>query len=233
MEEFEKEEIEMRSKDGKAWELMPKQKIKTLGIIPAREGSKRLKYKNMQPFPVGADGGLLPLAVLAMKKANECLDHTIVSMDSAVDRYNTENLVEAMRMEKVELVERPRQLGQDDTKVEDVVLYHLQDEKYKDYDTLVFMQPTSPLFSIADLQAMLKIFEKENRTIASVNKYTCKFDGACIIISKENFLKNKVFWMPPINVYLTIGFNPDIDDMSDYAVAWGITRGNIHGSKSE
>lgn len=183
--------------------------MRTLGIIPARGGSKRLRNKNMMGF----NG--VPLVATRLPLTN-ALDHTIISMDSAVDIYTLENYI--MSFPKAEIIKRPLELAQDDTPTEDVILHHLKDPKYADFDTIVLLQPTSPLFTAEHLEHLLGMFSHGTlKAIATIDHHG-KFNGSCIIIDRKEFEKHKTLWIPSMNVYV-LEESCDIDDLSDFRIA--------------
>jgi CMP-N-acetylneuraminic acid synthetase len=192
--------------------------MRTLAIIPARSGSKRLVSKNIMSF----NG--IPLVVRAAKLGNKCADYTIISMDSYVDAYNIEGFLESLS--KVEIVMRPVELAQDNSSTESVVLYHLTSVQFKDYDTLVLLQCTSPLFEEKRLEEMLKLFEDEQLP-ALATVYNGKFDGSCIIIKRDVFEKEKTFWVKGMAIF-KLDQSVDIDDLSDFRVAEAFDRGDVY-----
>jgi CMP-N-acetylneuraminic acid synthetase len=108
--------------------------LKTVAIIPARKGSKRLPRKNIRLL----DG--LPLIVHSINyaKANSgIIDRIIVSTDD-------EEVKRIAKAEGVEVIERPQILAQDLTPTIDVLRDVLNniDEKF---DDVILLQPTNPL----------------------------------------------------------------------------------------
>lgn len=192
--------------------------MKTLGIIPARGGSKRLKSKNTRHF----NG--VPLVARAMSTANYLIDHTIVSMDSEVDIYTIEDSVKTL--DKCEIVKRPFELAQDDTPIEDVITHHLKDEKYNEYDTIILLQPTSPLFKPDDLGKMLKLMEEKGLNGIATMNHHCKFEGSCVIVKRDMFQKFGL-WVPEMAAY-KLEASSDIDDMSDFVIAEAVDRGDVY-----
>jgi len=111
--------------------------LKTLAVIPARGGSKRLPSKNVRSF-LGA-----PLIAWSIRfaKAYGRFDSIVVSTDS-------EEIAAASRTEGVEVPYlRPPALATDTAASTDVVLDVLARERRlkKDYDLVALLQPTSPV----------------------------------------------------------------------------------------
>jgi CMP-N-acetylneuraminic acid synthetase len=109
-------------------------KQRTIVIIPARGGSKRLPGKNIKIL----DG--LPLIVHSINYAkanNTIIDKIIVSTDDAE--------IERIAMaEGVEVIERPDILAQDLTPTINVLEHALKSIEEK-FDNVIILQPTNPL----------------------------------------------------------------------------------------
>ncbi len=112
----------------------------TLGIIPARRGSKRLPGKNTRPF------GGKPLVEWAIEAAlgSTVLDRLVVSSD------DPEVLAIAAGFAGVIGVRRPVELAADDSPAIDYVR-HALDQSGSDFSAVAVMQPTSPLMSSGDI----------------------------------------------------------------------------------
>lgn len=105
--------------------------MKTLGIIPARRGSKRIPEKNTKDF-CGT-----PLIEHTIKIAlRSKIDHIVVTT-------NDDKVKEICSRYNVDVYTRPEELCTDEAPSLPVVLDILP--KYPSYDTGVFLQPTSPL----------------------------------------------------------------------------------------
>ena len=121
-----------------------------LAIIPARGGSKRLPNKNIRTFR----GKPLITHTIEQAKESKYLSRIIVSTDdsqiaSIARQYNTEVLI------------RPPYLsqGEDGSMIRTIkhVIEHL--DKYEGYkpDTVVILQPTSPLRTTIDIDNAIKL----------------------------------------------------------------------------
>jgi CMP-N-acetylneuraminic acid synthetase len=111
--------------------------LKTVAIIPARGGSKRLPGKNVRSF-LG-----VPLIAWSIRfaKALGRFDRIVVSTDS-------EEIAAVSRSEGVEVPYlRPSPLASDTATSADVVLDVLARERraQKDFDLVALLQPTSPV----------------------------------------------------------------------------------------
>lgn len=126
--------------------------MKTLGLIPARSGSKRLPRKNMQQL-----GGKSLVALAIEQGKASSLNAVVVSSDS------DEILQEARRGGAGALV-RPSQFAADDTPSIYVLRHALQ--FYHDYDAVCLLQPTSPFRHPEDIDACLKLMHGADAVVS-------------------------------------------------------------------
>jgi N,N'-diacetyllegionaminate synthase len=127
--------------------------MRTVGIIPARAGSKRLPGKNLALL-----GGLPLIAhTCVAARASGVLDAIYVNTDSP-------EIAAAGRQFGVECpVLRPAHLAADTTPTRDSNLFLLDwlaRERGEHYDTLVLLQPTSPLRTADDIRAGLALYRR-------------------------------------------------------------------------
>ena len=111
---------------------------KILCIIPARKGSKRIKWKNIVPL---AEKPLLEYTINCAINS-KYIDRVVVSTDS----YYIKDLAKKMGADTPFL--RPKNLATDDAKTIDVLLHALkycEEVEKEKYDYLVLLQNTSPL----------------------------------------------------------------------------------------
>lgn len=148
----------------------------SLALIPARGGSKGIKNKNMVLL------NHKPLIYHTLKAAldSKCIDKIIVSSDS-------DAILNYAKSQNVECLKRPIELAQDDTKSQDVLLHAL--EFYKDYEDVIFLQPTSPLRTNTHIDEAFKLYKKSRAdALISVSEYDNKILKA-FICNKEGNLK--------------------------------------------
>lgn len=121
--------------------------MRTVAIIPARSGSKRIPNKNIKPFHG------LPIIAYSIQTAKESglFDDIYVSTDSG-------DIMSAARFHGAHTLKRPRELADDATGTQAVMQYHLQ--RMPDVDIACCIYPTAPLMSAADLQRGLKALGK-------------------------------------------------------------------------
>ena len=106
-------------------------KIKVLGLIPARGGSKGIP-KNLYKFN---NKPLIQWTIESALESNS-LDRIIVSTDD-------ESIANFSRSKGVEVPFREKYLAQDDSIIMDTILNFL--EKFNNFDFILLLQPTSPL----------------------------------------------------------------------------------------
>lgn len=111
--------------------------MKTLAIIPARGGSKRLPGKNIKPF-LG-----LPLIAWSIRFARR-----VTQFDALAVSTDDEAIAAVCRAEGVDIPDlRPAHLATDTASTLDVVLDLVAREEAagRRYDTIALLQPTSPV----------------------------------------------------------------------------------------
>ncbi|RJP80696.1 MAG: acylneuraminate cytidylyltransferase family protein [Desulfobacteraceae bacterium] len=126
--------------------------MKTLAIIPARGGSKRIPGKNKRPF-CGK-----PLIAWTIETALqvETIDRVIVSSD------DEEILKIAMEHDARLPLRRPQSISGDQAPAIEYVKHavrYLRDSERSEYDAIVILQPTSPLTQPEDVGGTLKLLE--------------------------------------------------------------------------
>lgn len=203
-------------------QMINKQKI--LAIIPARGGSKRVPRKNIKPL----FGKPLIAYTIDAAKGCEFLDRIIVSTDDREIAAVSEKF-------GAEVIERPKELAQDNSESVDVVLHALDFLAKQNYipDVCVFLQPTSPLRNSQDIADALGIFLKNEEcdTVLSVakiqekNRFYYLPDGATFVFSPEKIKKNRNFYSKNILLYtMPEDRSVDIDQESDFKLAEQILK---------
>jgi CMP-N,N'-diacetyllegionaminic acid synthase len=138
---------------------------KTLGLIPARGGSKRFLGKNIASF---CGRPLIHWTIDAVEKS-QSLAKCVVSTDCE----NIAVTVMEHQSEKVEIIDRSPSLAQDSTVMEDVVSSVLATlkEKGEKYDYVMLLQPTSPFRNEDHIEEALALMaQKETFGVVSVCK---------------------------------------------------------------
>jgi CMP-N,N'-diacetyllegionaminic acid synthase len=119
--------------------------LRTLAIIPARAGSKGILGKNKRLMC----GQPLISWTIAAAQAAHSVDEIVVSTDDE----ETADIAVGMGISVPFL--RPAELAQDDTPGIEPVLHTLS--LMRDFDSVVLLQPTSPLRTSADIDAIVDL----------------------------------------------------------------------------
>lgn len=125
---------------------------KTYGFIPIRSGSRGIPGKNIKSF-CGK-----PLIYWMAKAAND--SPRINKVFVAVDTDEYEEIIEDFHLSKVIVYRRDPENAQSNSQTEDVLLEFLDKQKFKDDDTLILIQATSPLTTEKDLTEALSEYEE-------------------------------------------------------------------------
>lgn len=134
---------------------------RTLGIVPARGGSKRVPRKNVRPLA----GRPLVLWALDAARRSTRLDRVVVSTDDdeALDLVRAVDPDVALR--------RPAELAADDSPPIDYVRHALGELETDDdpFDTIVIIQPTCPFVLASDIDATVELLHESGAdTVVSV-----------------------------------------------------------------
>ena len=155
--------------------------MKTLFLIPAREGSKRLPGKNVELLN---GKPLIGYTIEAAIKASSNNDIVCVSTDS-------DDIAEvAQRFGNVIHFKRPKHLATDISSSQDVVDHAITcfREKGINFDQIILLQPTSPLRTSEDISNCLNLFSQNNcELLLSVFKLKQGFNN---LIFREKKIKN-------------------------------------------
>jgi len=120
-------------------------------IIPARGGSKGIKNKNLQKID---KFNLVEWSIIHALFLSSEKDRIIVSSDS-------EKILNAASKYRVDPQKRISKLSGDKVFTEPVMIYALSKYDVKDEDTIILLQPTSPLRRKKTLLSCLNAVEKE------------------------------------------------------------------------
>jgi CMP-N,N'-diacetyllegionaminic acid synthase len=118
---------------------------KILAIIPARKDSKELKNKNIKNFK----GKPLICWTIEAAKKSRLIDQILVST-------NSERILKISNKYKdIICSKRPEKLSTDKSELMDTILFELK--KFKTFDVVVLLQPTSPLRTYKDIDKGLSL----------------------------------------------------------------------------
>lgn len=127
-------------------------KDKCLAIIPARGGSKGIPFKNIRKIN---DALLIGYSINAALKSKN-VSRVVVSTDNS-------KISEVASSYGAEVIKRPSRLAQDDSSMIDVITHCLDilrfDEDY-DPETIILLQPTSPMRTYRHIDAAFKLLKR-------------------------------------------------------------------------
>lgn len=156
--------------------------MKTLGIIPARGGSKGIPKKNIKPLN---GKPLIAYTIEAARASN--INRTIVSTDC-------EEIAAVCIKYGAEVIMRPPHLAQDDTPTLPV-LQSIVSCLGGNYDAVLTLQPTSPLRTAEDINSAISVFVKDKQADSLVSvvelphnympEKLMNYDGQYLHLNKE------------------------------------------------
>ena len=179
-----------------------------LAIVPARKNSKRLKLKNFRIFR----GKPLFYWPLSLSKKSKYIDNTVFTTDSQ-SMYS-----KAKKDFKIIDYIRPKNLANSDSSASDVILDVLKKISSK-FDYFIYLQPTSPLRTIHDIDNSIKMIEVK-REYFNFGYWKYKKPNGMIYNSKTDFLRIKSFYDKKIIFFKTpLHRSVDIDYLKDLEFA--------------
>jgi CMP-N,N'-diacetyllegionaminic acid synthase len=155
-------------------------KKKILAIIPARKGSKGLKFKNTKIL------NRLPLYLHSLKFALKCkfIDKVCITTDSQKIIKNVS------KYKKVFSIKRNKKLSSDKAETKDVILDVFKKNKNLSFDYFILLEPTSPLRSFLDIKkALNKIILSNCDNIVSISENIICSPEFLYSIKKKNIIK--------------------------------------------
>ncbi len=180
-------------------------KKKILALVPARGGSKGIKFKNLRKVKG------VSLLGHTSKFINKCnfFDEKLVSTESK------KIINEACKL-KLKIFKRSKYTSKDYTSDYEIINEVLKEEniKKKNYDYIIYLQPTSPIRKISQLTKALSIVIKKNYDSSwSISQIDNKFHPKKVLrLSKNNLLSiynksgKKIFARQQLdNIYIRNG----------------------------
>ena len=152
--------------------------MKSLGIIPARGGSKGISWKNITELN---GKPLIVSTIEAAQKSN--MNRVIVSTDA-------ERIAEVARDYKAEVMMRPPELALDSTPILPVI-QHVVENIEEDFDFIILLQPTSPFRTVEHINEALVLFENQPSadTLVSVVEVPHNMVPSSLMELDQGFLK--------------------------------------------
>lgn len=123
--------------------------MKTLGIIPARGGSKGIPKKNIKLL-----NGKPLIAYTIEAALSSTIDRLVVSTDC-------QEIAQVAKQIGVEVIIRPSELAKDSTPTLPV-LQHIVNNINETFDAVVTLQPTSPLRVAKHINEAIEIFKNDD-----------------------------------------------------------------------
>lgn len=195
--------------------------MRTLFVVPARSGSKRLPGKNKRMF------NRVPLVSYSIDFAQQVSNPgDIICVTS--DDSDILEIAESLNVDVI--VDRPKNLAEDDSKTYDVLRHVLEyvDYKGRKLECLVLLQPTTPFRRIEDFKEMMNIFliNKTHSVISvsgmkkeghSCGEKSIDLNGSIYIYSIKRILRNASLNLDGSIYYeMTEKYSIDIDTMTDW-----------------
>lgn len=139
---------------------------KALYIIPARGGSKGIPRKNIKLL---AGKPLIHYSIEVARSLTNDDSRVIVSTDDDEIRYVAEETGLTVGYK------RPSELGADTTGSREVILDVMDyaDRMGIEYDSVVLLQPTSPLRTVDDVRSCLELYTPDIDMVVSVTSAPC------------------------------------------------------------
>jgi len=134
--------------------------MNTLILIPARKGSVRLKNKNKKNFL----GKPLVFHSIQFAKKIKILKKILISTD------DPKILLIGKKFKVLAPWLRPKEISTSKSKSISFAFHALKwvEKNYKEPDTIILLQPTSPFRSINTLKGMLKLYRKNKKSVVTV-----------------------------------------------------------------
>ena len=157
---------------------------KIIGIVPARIGSKGLKFKNLKKL------NSKPLIFWPIKtlKKSKYIDKIILNTDSKKIR----NLGTKIGAEAPFL--RPKYLASDKSKISDTIIHTIRyfEKKKIFYDYLLLLEPTSPLTTTEDIDNAIEVLEKSKKNadaLVSIAENVTAHPKFCVKLDNNQMIK--------------------------------------------
>lgn len=125
-----------------------------IAFIPARCGSKSIRFKNIKEF---CGKPLIYWSLLTLQNS-KAVDEVYV----ATDCKDIRDVVEGFEFKKVKVYMRDEKNAKDESSTEAVILEFLKKNNFKDDDLFLLVQATSPTTTTQDIDSAIKKLKVEN-----------------------------------------------------------------------
>jgi CMP-N-acetylneuraminic acid synthetase len=195
--------------------------MKTVAIIPARSGSKRLPNKNKKEF-LGC-----MLISWTIEQALDCdfINEIVISTNDK-DILDIEKSIE--NYPRIRLHKRPEKYAQDDSPMTDVVIDCLNG--YPLDTDIILLQPTSPLRDSTDILIAWNLYQA-NKPLPLITAhwkkgdYNIRLNGAIYITQLRRIFYGQGFIISANTLYLMPEEKSiDIDTIEDFERAESIMK---------
>ena len=154
--------------------------MKTVAMIPARLGSKRIPKKNLRIL----NGKPLISHIIEAAIEADCFDEIYINSESDI-------FEEIANSHKIKFYKRPDELSTDSSTNDDFVLDFINKNNLIDYKDCNIIQilPTSPFLTPNEIKEFVNQFNtSRDTTLVSVteNKIECLFEGEPINFDRLN-----------------------------------------------
>ncbi len=149
--------------------------MKPLFLIPARGGSKGISHKNIKELHGK------PLIYYSIEVARQLADDADICVSTDDDE-----IIECIKKAGFDVpFVRPKYLASDTATTNDVIVHALNfyADKGINYDTVVLLQPTSPLRTAEQVREAMELYNDNLDMVVSV-----KESAASVVLFKENEL---------------------------------------------
>lgn len=152
------------------------QNKKIICLIPARGGSKGIKLKNLKKIKKKS---LLQASIDFAKKLN-FLDNIIVSSEN-------KKIINIAKNNNCEVHLRNKYLSRDYASDYEIIKSILDNKNYRNYDYILYLQPTSPIrYKKHFIDALKNLIKKKADSIWSVTKISNKYHPLKVLKKKND-----------------------------------------------
>ena len=137
--------------------------LNSIFIIPARKGSKGIPNKNVKHL---SGKPLIQYSIEFAKKIKKLKDIICITTNDQRVKKIVKNI------DEIEIIDRPNNLSHDSTSMEDVIYHVIKFYGNKNivFNSVVLLQPTSPIRKISDFTKIKKRFNSNLDMVVSVKK---------------------------------------------------------------
>ena len=178
--------------------------MRFIALIPARDGSKRIKNKNFKIF-LGK-----PLIYWTIDFAIKCKLFSKIFVTTNSNKYSKS--IKSTYKNKVDIILRPNIISKDQSKSDSFVLHFLKIKKniLKDDDYITLLQPTTPYRNKKSLSRLISLIKKY-----SLSSLICVHNNK-IKINKFEYRKNLLDKNFYLNSSLKISGNYYFNQVSNF-----------------